>query len=67
MNNQKDTTAATAQQDAVIASLMSEAKSAGKAIRVMAKCVADTMEEVHGQKFRVDVDHDVGFVLIRPL
>jgi hypothetical protein len=67
MNVHTDSTAAAERQDAIIASLMSEACSAVRAIRVTSKYLADLMEEIHGQKCRVHVDHDVGFILIGPV
>jgi len=37
-----------------------------KTVRVMAKVIAETMEELHGGRWRVEIDHRAGFVLIVP-
>jgi len=52
-------------REAIIVDLMAQAEGAGKALRVLSKVVADTMEEVHGRKFRVCIDHDTPMILIR--
>ncbi len=37
-----------------------------KTVRVMGKVIAETMEELHGGRWRVEIDHRAGFVLIVP-
>jgi hypothetical protein len=52
-------------QEALVEGLQLHAGNA-KAVRSMANIIAETMEDLHGGEWRVEIDHMRGFVLIAP-
>ena len=43
---------------------IADATRAGEIIEQDAKSLADTMKAVHGGEWRIQIDHEVGFVLV---
>jgi hypothetical protein len=50
----------------VISNAITEADTKFRAVRVHANLIGEYMSEMHGGEWMVDVDHNAGFVLIRP-
>jgi len=48
-----------------VADLAKRATENAAALRVLPKVLAETMEDIYGQKFRVDIDHETPLILIR--
>jgi len=38
-----------------------------RVIRNMARLLADWMAELHGEEFRIHIDHEIGLVMVRPV
>lgn len=52
-------------RDAAFAEMAKQGNSASRTIRVLSKVIAETLEEIHGKKARVDLDPLCEFVMIR--
>lgn len=52
----------------IVAGLMAAADTSSSTIRVLSKVLSETMEEIHGRPYRVDVSHELNapFIFIRP-
>lgn len=50
----------------LLSTAIKDAAAQNKTVRVMSKLIAETMQEMHGGQWIFDIDHNAGFVLIRP-
>jgi len=50
----------------VFAKMVDAGLAHNKAVRVFADCLAEYMEKIHGRPMRVNIDHEDGFVVVRP-
>lgn len=58
--------AATKDRLAVFDEALEKAHCTEKAVRVLASVIADTMAEFYEVPFRVSIDHEDGYVVVRP-